>query len=251
MKKYKYLLFDLDDTLINNYENVKHAFKVTLKNLKIKYSDEKFMRWLDFERKFWEKRGKEGTELKAPDEFMHSVDMMVKWIRSQRFLIYFNNKISLEKAMELNDIYLEALDEVVIPTDNVDEVLKELSKKYTIIVGTNGPSVATKGKLSKINCLQYVDEIYAADMFGVMKPNAKFFNEIKRKTGDCDSLRYLSIGDSLTNDIQGAKNVGMDGCWFNIKNIKNETDIKPKYEICKLYGLLDILNSKNKFKEQE
>lgn len=249
MKEYKYLIFDLDDTLIDNYENVKHAFKVTLKNMNIDYSDGKFLQWLDFEKKFWKIRERQGGELLVPDEFKEPLDKMVKWIRSQRFIQFFNC-VDLENAMQLNEIYLKALNEMVVPIEGAYKVLKELSQQYNIIVGTNGPSVATESKLSKINCLQFVDKIYAADMFGVMKPHVRFFNEVKKGTSDCDSSKYLAIGDSLTSDVEGAINAGIDSCWFNIKKVKNDTKIKPTYEISQLKDLLKVLNLKTDVKSE-
>jgi len=251
MKNYKYLLFDLDDTLIDNFENTKHAFKVTLDYMGIEYSDEIFSEWLAHEKKFWHLRERQGSELQVPDEYKKSVDTMVQWVRSQRFILFFNDIIDLNKAMELNDVYLNAMNEKVVPIKNAFDVMKKLYGKYNIFVATNGPSIATKGKLSKIGCLDFVDDIFSADMFGVMKPSEKYFAEIKQRTGEPNSEKYLVIGDSLTTDVEGAINSGMDSCWFNLKNEKSSNlNLKPTYEICELNELLKILNTRNRCREQ-
>jgi len=44
--KYKYLLFDLDDTLINDNENKKYAFQKILEMKNLNYSFDKYQKWL-------------------------------------------------------------------------------------------------------------------------------------------------------------------------------------------------------------
>jgi HAD superfamily hydrolase (TIGR01549 family) len=223
MKKYEILLFDLDDTLIDNVENIRHAFKEMLNYMDELYSDEKFERWYQLDKNFWQEM--QEKRIIVPDEYREPRDLMVKWVRSQRYILYFNNKISLEKAMNLNDLYLDALNEIVIPIDYAKEVLEYLSQKYIIVVATNGPSVATESKLKKIGCFEYVNYIMAADMFGHMKPAIQFFDGVKERLKVFDSDKYLVIGDSLRSDVEGAKNANMDSCWFN----RGEDQITNKY----------------------
>lgn len=50
MTKYELLIFDLDDTLINNEENVRYAFRKMTELLGYAYSDEHFNRWQAFDK---------------------------------------------------------------------------------------------------------------------------------------------------------------------------------------------------------
>lgn len=52
MKKYEYILFDLDDTLINNLENVRFAYTKMLQFMGLEYTGEGFKRWYEFDRQF-------------------------------------------------------------------------------------------------------------------------------------------------------------------------------------------------------
>ena len=54
------------------------------------------------------------------------------------------------------------------------------------------------------------------------------------------------IGDSLTSDIQGGNNYGIDTCWFNPQQKKNTTAAQPTYEIHKW----DEISERNLFKKQ-
>lgn len=42
---YKYLIFDLDDTLIDNTANVKFAFQELLKTFEINFTERSFLDW--------------------------------------------------------------------------------------------------------------------------------------------------------------------------------------------------------------
>ena len=56
-----------------------------------------------------------------------------------------------------------------------------------------------------------------------------------------DLKEALIIGDSLTSDIQGGHNIGIDTCWYNPKNEENETLLKPTYIIKNLHELENII----------
>ena len=54
MNKYNTLLFDLDDTLIDNSISMQYAFQTVLKVLNINYSDELFHKWELFDIVYWD-----------------------------------------------------------------------------------------------------------------------------------------------------------------------------------------------------
>jgi len=49
------------------------------------------------------------------------------------------------------------------------------------------------------------------------------------------------IGDSLTSDIQGGVNAGIDTCWYNPKEEVNDTNLIPTYMIKNLHELEEII----------
>ena len=53
----------------------------------------------------------------------------------------------------------------------------------------------------------------------------------------------MIVGDSLTSDIQGGINFGIDTCWYNPNKIENKAEITPTYEIYNLNELKDILEN--------
>lgn len=242
-KKYKIIIFDLDDTLINNRENIRYAFEKMIDAQNQKYSDEAFERWYQIDKKFW-KDWQDGL-IELPDEYKIETgkksEAFLNWVRSQRVLIYFNNDISLDKAISLNYMYMDALTEIVISIDGAYETLKYLSDKYFILVATNGPAVATRHKIEKIKCLEFVKDILSADMFGYMKPKKEFFEAIQQRYNDYDKEDYLIVGDSLKSDVGFGMNCGIDSCWFDREEEELTNDYKPTIIIKKLVELKERL----------
>jgi 2-haloacid dehalogenase len=56
-----------------------------------------------------------------------------------------------------------------------------------------------------------------------------------------DKGKILMIGDSLSSDIQGGVNFGIDTCWVNLSAAKNPTSLRPTYEVHDLKKLETIL----------
>lgn len=243
MNKYKILIFDLDDTLIDNLENVRNAYTKMIKSIGEEYSEDRFKKWYEIDKKFW-KDWQDGL-IELPDYLKNETgkksEEFLNWVRAQRVLIYFDNKISLEKAVELNNLFMNSLTEVVIAIDGAYDILKYLKEKYYIIVATNGPKIATKDKLSKIKCLNLVNEVLSADMFGYMKPKKEFFEAIQNLLKNYNNKEYLIIGDSLKSDIGFAMNCEFDSCWFNKNKEKLSERYKPTMIIKELKELKKIL----------
>lgn len=241
--KYKILIFDLDDTLIDNRQNVQAAFKSMLAAEGLDYSDADFDRWYEIDIKFW--IDWQDGKIELPEYLAHETGKksakFLDWARSQRVLIYFNDSISQEHAVELNNIFMNALNHVVAPIDGAQETLKYLSGKYKIIVATNGPQIATSEKLRKIGCSQYVTEILSADMFGFMKPKVEFFEAIEERYKDFNRNDYLIIGDSLKSDVGFGMNAGIDSCWLNRNNQDPDGIHTPTFVIKEPKELLGIL----------
>ena len=66
-----------------------------------------------------------------------------------------------------------------------------------------------------------------------------FFDIILKEVGVEDKGEVLMIGDTLTSDILGANNVGIDSCLVDIHGIEN-SEINPTYKIAKTIDLLNI-----------
>lgn len=237
-KTYRKLLFDLDNTLIDDDENRRYAIRQILIEREENPTDERIENFIKLDNKFWKDRA-EG-KIKDPYKFKNNEEK-TKWVRAQRFIKYFNN-ISFEEGIEINEKYVNYLGKNIIPIKNAQDILKYLyDKQYEIYIVTNGPYKAVNNKLNKINAQKYIKYAFTAEEAGHMKPNPEFFEKFFTKINTYKKDDMLIIGDELDKDVLGGIKNGIDSCWFNMNNTANCTNYKPMYEIASLMELKNIL----------
>lgn len=236
MTKYELLIFDLDDTLINNDENVRYAFKKMTELLGYPYSDELFNAWQKFDKQFWLDFYNEKIEV----PYTKDDQRFVPFVQSLRYKQFFKPDLSMEKSLEINPKFIEWLKEIVVPEEGCFETLKYLHQKgYRLVVATNGANQAIESKLTKINCRQFINNTFSADMTKecVTKPNPVYFDELLEYLDYHDRDKILLIGDSLHSEVQGGINAGIDTCWYNRGEKISPIDCSPTMEIHKLKEL--------------
>ena len=81
--------------------------------------------------------------------------------------------------------------------------------------------------------------IFAQDV-QVEKPHPRIF-EITAERAGCELTEMLHVGDSLKNDVAGARNVGAPSVWLNREGGPNNTEIQPDYEVASLTEIPAIL----------
>ena len=67
----------------------------------------------------------------------------------------------------------------------------------------------------------------------VEKPDPEIFHITAQRAG-CELAEMLHVGDSLKNDVMGAKKVGAPSVWLNREAVLNDTNIQPDYEVTSL-----------------
>ena len=233
---YTTLIFDLDDTLTDDFENCKEAFKIMINSRGEEYSEEDFLRFRKIDKKTWEDRA--AGRLLTPYE--NDDEKKKEWIRTSRIIKYYGEEnITYSEAVKLNDIYIEGMKEKVVSRPNVIEVMKYLfDKNYKIIIATNGPLVPLKEKLKKIGIIDMVDVVFSSEEAGQMKPHPKFYEKLFEKANIIPSNEILFIGDNLETDIKGGIENGLSTCWCNYNN-----EVNNKYSIThEIENLRDLIN---------
>ena len=91
------------------------------------------------------------------------------------------------------------------------------------------------------NWTQSLAETRISELTGTHKPEKAYFDYcFARIPGFCRE-KTLMIGDSLSSDILGGKNAGVDTLWLNRWGKIPTQAQKPTYEITELRQLRDIL----------
>lgn len=74
--------------------------------------------------------------------------------------------------------------------------------------------------------------------FDCFKPRPGIFDVAFARMGRPRKDEALMIGDSLTSDIKGGSDYGIDTCWYNPSGAPCPTDVAITYEIHALGELL-------------
>ena len=83
-------------------------------------------------------------------------------------------------------------------------------------------------------------DIFISENLGVEKPARQYFDIVSAQIPEFDASKALVIGDSLSSDIKGGINAGIDVCWFNPGGKRAPDEMKIDYVISDLSELYDI-----------
>lgn len=226
---YKYLLWDIDGTILD-FEAAQNR---TIKELFEKHglgvcTDEMVASYSKINDKYWQ--ALERGEMSKPE------------ILVGRFAEFFESiGVDVSLAPEFNSDYQVTLGDYVVFEDNAQEVLESEKGKYRLIAVTNGTKIAQTKKLKTSGLEQIFDAVYISEDVGIEKPNVGYFDKVFESEGITDKSEVLIIGDSLTSDMQGGNNAGIDTCWYNKRNVTNTKGVDITYEIHSLKDIYDIV----------
>ena len=229
--KYEIILFDADETLYDFKKSEREAFKNTMLKFNINYDENYHLKiykeinsalWKEFE------QGLVTQEVLKIERFKRL---------SKALKIRFDEN-------EFANSYIENLANASFLYDNSLELIKTLNKSFRLAIVTNGLTSVQNKRIRQSNIAKFFDAIVISEEILIAKPNPKIFEHTLNLLNFFDKSKVLMIGDSLSSDIQGGINFGIDTCWYNPNKIINETSIKPTYEISNFDELkLLLLNS--------
>ncbi|MBM7636966.1 YjjG family noncanonical pyrimidine nucleotidase [Streptococcus saliviloxodontae] len=117
------------------------------------------------------------------------------------------------------------------------------SQNYRLFAATNGVPFIQKGRLAQSDIADFFEQVFISDEIGAQKPQLAFFEKIAEQVADFDPSCALMIGDSLSSDIQGGNNAGIDTVWFNPKGLENKSGAVPTHMVSSYQELLDLLQN--------
>ena len=92
---------------------------------------------------------------------------------------------------------------------------KEMGLKQHIV--TNGVFITQQIKMRNSGFDRLIDKVFISDVIGYEKPRKEFFDVVFAELSEIRREKALLVGDSLTSDMRGANNAGVDACWYNPK----------------------------------
>lgn len=225
LRKYKWILFDADNTLFDFDQASFMALKALLSELGIEQSEHENI-WAIYE--------------KINHEVWRSFEkgqMDAVTLRSRRFDLFFERiEINHMSGVLANKKYLDNLVEYSFLLDGALELLNKLDA-YNLVIITNGLKEVQRRRYDKLNMDRYFEHLVVSDEIGKSKPNIDFFDHTFELIGQPSKSEVLVVGDNLMSDIKGGNNYGLDTVWYNPKGVPNTSEAVPSYEIKKLSDL--------------
>ena len=125
----------------------------------------------------------------------------------------------------------------------VEDLLKNLIHQgYELYAATNGITTIQAGRLEQSGIATFFKEIFISEQLHTQKPDAAFYEKIGARISNFDKKYALMIGDSLSADIQGGNNAGIDTIWYNPHHLENKSLAQPTYEVDSYHALLSLLD---------
>ena len=226
---YKFLLFDLDHTLLD----FDAAEDVALSHLLKEEGVEDIQAYKDYyvpmNKTLWK-------------------DLELKKITKQELVNTRFAKLFAHFGIEKDGAYLAERYQFFLSKQGqifpgVEDLLKKLIHQgFELYAATNGITFIQTGRLEQSGIAPYFKEIFISEQLHTQKPDAAFYEKIGARIPNFDKDHTLMIGDSLSADIQGGNNAGIDTIWYNPHHLENKTQAQPTYEVDSYQALLEILD---------
>lgn len=229
-KNYDTLLLDADDTLLDFGKTEKAALENTFGEYGLRLTDEIRDIYKTVNHELWSafERGEIPKETITSTRFSRVFDTVGYQVDGRRFQLD----------------YQRALARGYFLIDGARELCEELAGQYRLYCVTNGVAATQYSRLAGSGLDNYFDKIFVSEEIGHQKPSTHYFSAVFQSIGRFDPSHALIVGDSLTSDIQGGKNTGIDTCWYNPSGKTAEPALKADYDIRKLDELMAILEGK-------
>ena len=230
MTRYKWLLFDADNTLFDFDAAQDFSLTRTLSYYGLEPTAERKGRFKVINGALWA----------AFDRGEISQEALVV----ERYARFLEQEGVEGDPAEWNDFGLHRLAENPVLLPGAEKLCYKLSQRYVLALVTNGVAFVQRQRL-KSSPLErfFADRVYISGEMGCRKPEKIFFEKALKDLGaERQSGKVLVIGDSLSSDIRGAFNARLDSLWFD-RSGKGEGHPKPTYRATSFADMEKLLLS--------
>ncbi|MCL1598849.1 MAG: YjjG family noncanonical pyrimidine nucleotidase [Actinomycetia bacterium] len=217
--RYTTLLFDLDHTLFDFDASEIAAFNATLARAGVEspnghaeiFTDINLALWADVER-----------GVLTPNE-----------VRTLRFEQLIDRTGIDADPRVMADDYVHGLGANGDLYPGARSVLDELSPQAALALISNGIGEVQRARIARLGLERYFEAIVISGEVGTAKPGTGIFDIVFEHLGSPARAAALMIGDSLSSDIAGGINYGIDTCWY-APGATPDTSARATYQITSL-----------------
>jgi 2-haloacid dehalogenase len=225
---YETLLFDFDHTLFDSDASEALAFVETLSDFGVSDPQAHFSTYQRINHALWV-AVEQGTI--TPND-----------VRTERFA-QFATAIGLHAdPVALADRYVVAMGANGELYPGAFAVLEKLAFTTTLALVTNALSEVQRARIARVGIGSFFQAIVISGEVGPSKPNPAIYDIAFKLLSHPNKERTLMIGDSLSSDIKGGTNYGIDTCWYNVHGKTAAATDVVTHEITKLEQLLPLVS---------
>lgn len=215
-QRYDVVLFDADNTLFDFDAAEAQALDLTLAEYGYPVDDKSRNCYLAVNRDLWARfdRGEVKRE----------------WLVVERFAALQRALGGHHAPAEMNTFYLARLAEAGCLLPGAEALCRALVPTCTLAIVTNGVASAQRGRFDRSPLKELIPWLFISEEVGYQKPQRQFFDAVLSAMSLPPSARIVVVGDSLTADILGTVNAGLDSIWYNPNGLPGSPDIVPTFE---------------------
>ena len=229
MNTYKTILFDADNTLFDFTRAEREALCDTLKAAGIEPTEERIGAYIEINDRLWKRL--ERGEIKK--------DVL----REERFREFCEVCDFSADTAAMATNYVKFLSQKPHLIEGAEELCRALAEKYRLYIVTNGIKSVQEGRFSVCALKPFICGVFISEELGFEKPHRGYFDAVASKIENFSPKTALIVGDSLTSDMKGGCNYGIDTCWYNPNGSQNKENLPITYEIKALSELYPLLLS--------
>jgi len=223
--KYKWILFDADDTLF--HFDAFSGLQLMFSRYDVDFTQEDFAHYQSVNAPLWV-------------DYQNG-SITAKQLQHNRFQAWAE-KLQVS-AQTLNSEFISAMAEICTPLPGAKELLDSLHGKVKMGIVTNGFTALQEIRLQRTGFSGYFSSLTISEQVGVAKPDPEIFNYAFTTMGQPEKHEILMVGDNPHSDILGGLNAGIDTCWLNIAGLDHPENITPNYQVRSLTELQLLLAS--------
>ena len=226
----KYVIFDLDDTLLDFQAAEQASLTTILTRYHVPDLAVAKRIYLAHNQQVWQ-------------QIEHGADR--DQLLDQRFKIVFAKLGITVDGPKVQHQYNDLLGQGFQVLPGVAPMLTKLrAAGLVLLIGTNGVQDTQIKRLVGSGLANQFDHVFISETVGFAKPDRRFFDAIFATYPDLSPKNTVMVGDSLASDIAGATNVGLPSIWFNPQHLANLSDVHPTATVTNFDQLQQLLLSK-------
>ena len=222
--RYKVILFDNDDTLMDFQAGNRNAVNQLMDELDY-HDPDRYDQYEAVNMKCW-------AELEAGL-------LTQNQLRVARFVRFFDRYPVSGDPKQAAERFVQLLAQQSILLPHALETVRRIAERLPVAIVTNGITEIQRSRFALSPLGEVVRDVVISEEVGVSKPRPEIFHLALDRLGAVPG-EALMVGDGVNSDIRGANNAGIDACWYNPGGKALPEGLHAEYVISDIRQCVDI-----------